>query len=311
MQNISLHIEYLLRTHDCVILPGIGAFLRTRRAALFHEDGSIEPPCVQICFNSSIVASDGLLAHSVGRRNKISFEEAAVMVSNAAEQCRNALSTTGEVAIGKLGLLTADNEGRISFRPYRSIFDSIWKPVLPVSETGADAKTDTNTKEETTAENRRYYNIRIPRRLVRYAAILTVCLLSATSILFPSANRTLTPEEQYASVVPVVEKITTPATNKSDNKETPVTDTPTTMSEEVVSPKHFLVVATFANETDCEKYIATREDTTGLQTVCNGKVCRVYSAASNSKDELQAIMSSNEHKQAYPQAWIWTDPTVD
>lgn len=309
MQNISLHIEYLLRTHDCVILPGIGAFLRTRRVALFHEeDGGITPPAVQVCFNSSIVAADGLLAHSLSRRNKISFEEAAVMVSSAAEQCRSALASTGEVTIGKLGLLTSDNEGRISFRPYRSVFDKIWIPIHPSSD---KEQTIEKPAEITPVADRRYYNIRISRQLVRYAAILIVCLLTATSILPPSESRSGVADTQYASVVPVVEKIASPKASLQETKQIPARDNELTIAEEQeLSPKHFLIVATFSNENDCTKFIAAQENSTELHTVCNGKVCRVYSASSDSKEELRAIMSSKDHQETYPQAWIWTDPTI-
>lgn len=313
LQNISLHIEYLLRTHDCVILPGVGAFLRTRRAALFdEEDRSITPPALQICFNSSIVVTDGLLANSVQRRNKISFEEASVIVSNAAEQCRNALANAGEVTIGKLGILTADLEGRISFHPYKPIFNGIWKPVYTHHNTSAQTDRDRD-RDETTALSRpdhRFYTIRIPRKLIRYAAILAVCLLTTTTLLPPSAPLSKSNPVQYASVVPVVEKLSSPVNN--DNSSDAI-DTDSIITGDIVeaTPKYYLIVATFTNEADCQKFIDSRPDTpTPLQTVCNGKVCRVYSAASDSKDELKQVMTSKTHTDCFSASWIWTDPTA-
>lgn len=206
MQNISLHIEYLLRTHDCVILPGIGAFLRTRRPATCNEaTGAISAPATQVCFNSSIVTSDGLLTHSVARRDKVSFEEASVMVSAAAERCRNTLSQYGELAIGHLGLLRLDEENRISFHPYRNLFDQIWTAVSPSMST--EVRTP-EKMEPAPAPDNRYYVIRVSRRAVRYAAMVAVCLLTAATLMLPSANRTapdMTVSRQYASVVPGVE----------------------------------------------------------------------------------------------------------
>lgn len=322
MQNISLHIEYLLRTHDCVILPGIGAFLRTRRPATCNEaTGAISAPATQVCFNSSIVTSDGLLTHSVARRDKVSFEEASVMVSAAAERCRNTLSQYGELAIGHLGLLRLDEENRISFHPYRNLFDQIWTAVSPSMST--EVRTP-EKMEPAPAPDNRYYVIRVSRRAVRYAAMVAVCLLTAATLMLPSANRTapdMTVSRQYASVVPGVEKLGAGQDRQASDASSHATDLVETETEaEPPEPttavteqpmRFYLIVATFSREDDCRKFIETQPDSSSLGIISSGKVCRVYSAASSDREALIATMASAEHKTLHPQSWIWENPDAE
>lgn len=322
MQNISLHIEYLLRTHDCVILPGIGAFLRTHRGATVgQEDGSVSAPATQVCFNSSIVASDGLLCHSVARRNRVSFEEAAVMVSDAAESCRNALSRDGELAMGRLGLLKMDDEKRISFHPYRTLFDRIWTSVTPTLENVSLGKAAIERKEtEVRVSDNKYYIIKVSRKAVRYAAMLTVCLLTAATLMLPSANRTgseLEAPRQYASVVPGVGKLA--GHSDVDHKDNTTQIAVNAEESDAAEPQsvtarddhYYLIVATFSKEADCLKFIDMQPDASDLKIIGSGKVSRVYSAASSDRDALVATMTSAEHKALHPQAWIWENPDAE
>lgn len=325
MQNISLHIEYLLRTHDCVILPGIGAFLRTYRAAVCDSDGTLLPPSLQICFNSSIISGDGLLCHSVARRARISHEEAAVLVSNAAEECRNALNKDGEFAVGKLGLLLQDEEQCISFQPYKSIYDNIWKRIAPASARENETTTNIVSPESVDKTDSKYYIIKISRRAVRYAAMAAICLLTAATLLLPSANRFGNPgiitDKQYASVVPGIQNITTETKATDTENPSDISDSTDMLQvitegdadeslvmSEVNDAKFYLIVATFSKEEDCQKFISTQPDSDQLDIVSSGKVSRVYSSCSDNKDELLKELNSAERKALHPQAWIWEKP---
>ena len=323
MQSISLHIEYLLRAHECVILPGIGAFLRSYKAATISDADEVCAPGLQICFNSSIVASDGLLCHSIARREKITFEEAAVYVSKAVEECRAALDVNGELSIGRLGRLMMDAEQRISFLPYTRQYGQIWNSFKPLAiDNNAQSIKDSSTQSGVVANNDKdYYIIRISRKAVRYAAIATICLLTATTMLLPSATRNgvrnASVEKQYASVLPGVEKLSVTPKSPVDTptQQAPVVenavnkaqDDALTVPEEL---SYYLIVATFKNEADCHKFIAAQADKDDLAIVNSGKVSRVYSAASNNRQELLDMLNSSAHKSKHPQAWIWTNPAA-
>ncbi|MCM1006184.1 MAG: hypothetical protein NC402_07815 [Prevotella sp.] len=315
----------MLRSQECVILPGIGAFLRTCRPAVFSQDGSLSAPRMQVCFNSSIVSSDGMLAHSVARRNQISFEQASVLVSNAAEECRQALLTNRELTIGKLGRLCLDKEERISFEPFASAYKSVWANVSFIPQPhGNGLQHDASSLHRDTnrplISDKDYYILRISRKAVRYVAIATVFLLTAATLLLPSANRNnlqdAAQHKQYASVVPGVEKLSVSYSEEKVKIPTAAPAAKPTITDNAVAitagdkKAFYLIVATFSKEEDCKKFIEVQSDREELAIVTAGKVSRVYSAADNSRDELLKIMNSDTHKSLHPQAWIWSNPSV-
>ncbi|MDE5586641.1 MAG: hypothetical protein K2I92_09975 [Muribaculaceae bacterium] len=126
MDRLPLHIEYLLTRHDCVIVPGLGAFIATETEAYIDlEAGIIRPRRREISFNSSVVTDDGLLAHSIARRERLPYEAARRELSLLADRMRADLEEEGEVSIGMVGRLVKDAEGLLSFQPRRStaVFD--------------------------------------------------------------------------------------------------------------------------------------------------------------------------------------------
>lgn len=318
LQDISLHIEYLLRHHDCVIMPGIGAFLRTKAAAVCDGEGTVRPPRLQICFNSSITSSDGLLSHSLARRNKISFEQASVMVNTVSEQCRNALANDGELAIGHLGTLSMDEERHISFHPYPPLYSDIWTERTPFSRNVRTGGRSIAAGTRTSFDPDKYYIIRISRKAVRYAAIAAVCIFTAATLLMPASRHDgfVPGQKQYASVVPGVEKLSAhkaeaatkdPVGPVKVERASEPADTAATVKE-ADADKYYLIVATFTKESDCEKFIASQPDAQKLRIANGGKVSRVYSASSNDRDRLIAMLNSQEHRSLHPQAWVWTRP---
>jgi hypothetical protein len=62
MYSITRHIEYLVSRHDCVVVPGWGAFIaQYEPARIDAESGLIVPPSRAISFNQSVMHNDGLL----------------------------------------------------------------------------------------------------------------------------------------------------------------------------------------------------------------------------------------------------------
>lgn len=117
MNSLSAHVEYLLRKHDCVVLPGIGALLCNYVPAHFsaHDDSVIVPPGRALAFNGLISDSDGLLASSVARKEGIPYEVAAAQVRDEMEMLRRQLDDCGEFQFGRLGVFVKGEEGQISF----------------------------------------------------------------------------------------------------------------------------------------------------------------------------------------------------
>jgi len=70
--SISKHIIELLHKHDCVIIPGFGAFL-TKSIPASHDNNVFSPPKKSVTFNGMLKENDGLLANEISAKENISY----------------------------------------------------------------------------------------------------------------------------------------------------------------------------------------------------------------------------------------------
>ena len=65
MIELNRHIEILLLSNDCVIVPGLGGFM-THHADAWYDDGSRQflPPLRTLGFNPQLKINESLLALS-------------------------------------------------------------------------------------------------------------------------------------------------------------------------------------------------------------------------------------------------------
>lgn len=214
MELLPLHIEYLLTRHDCVIVPGIGAFIATDTEAYFDfEEGTIHPRLREISFNSSVVTDDGLLSHSIARREGLAYEEARHLVATLADRMISDLNEEGEVSLGMTGRLVKDSDGLISFQPRITSAISDLLPELKL--TGKEANSIHKIGEETdsspataTEDEENVRIIRVPadryvftisKRAVHAAAMLITILTIGISLMIPINHD----NEQKASVLSI------------------------------------------------------------------------------------------------------------
>lgn len=216
MDLLPLHIEYLLTRHDCVIVPGIGAFIATEtEAAIDFEHGVISPRRREVSFNSSVVTDDGLLSHSIARSEHLSYEEAHRMLSHLTDKMKADLRDEGEVSIGMVGRLIKDQEGLVSFLPRVSASLSDINGDIKIkaheiaSATLQDAPTQ-QTKAEQTDETEEdgtriirvapdRYVFTVSKRAAHVAAMLITIFTIGISLLIPINHD----GEQKASVISV------------------------------------------------------------------------------------------------------------
>ena len=215
MDILPLHIEYLLSRHDCVIVPGFGAFIATETEAYInYESGVITPRKREISFNSSVVTDDGLLTHSIARLEHLSYEDARRTVANLIERMTAELNDEGETSIGMVGRLMKDSDGLISFRPRQSTAFSDILPEIKLEEKILQSTLDVSqglqedNKAETSDENIRIikvpadrYVFTISKRAVHAAAMLITILIIGLSLMIPINYD----NEQKASVISLEE----------------------------------------------------------------------------------------------------------
>lgn len=121
MNQLILHIEYLLHQHNCVIVPGLGGFvvnsIHTRKEdlSIFHS------PYCELVFNRSLTHNDGLLVESYMRVDNIPFESANIKIEQAVKELKGVLRYEKRVSLGDLGEFILTDDNRFIYNPKRFI----------------------------------------------------------------------------------------------------------------------------------------------------------------------------------------------
>ena len=108
----------MILRHDCVTVPGWGAFIANYQPArVDSEFGCIFPPCRTVGFNASLTHSDGLLTSSIARGNGITYDNASALIAEEVNAMRHALESGESITFGRLGSFSLNDEGSIVFEP--------------------------------------------------------------------------------------------------------------------------------------------------------------------------------------------------
>ncbi|MFM7766798.1 MAG: SPOR domain-containing protein [Bacteroidota bacterium] len=149
--DLDGHIRDLLYDHDCVIVMGLGGFIAHYHPATINESlRFITPPSKRIAFNAALRNNDGLLAHHISYKEKLSYAQACAAVTEYAESIKAELERGGKHKIEKVGVLFSDNSGNTQFLPDTStnfLPDSFGLPIVqavPIAASEELAQTGTN-----------------------------------------------------------------------------------------------------------------------------------------------------------------------
>jgi nucleoid DNA-binding protein len=117
-RDISAYIRELLFRHDCVIIPGFGAFIGNYfHARVDRKEGLFYPPSRKITFNRHLTGNDGLLIGHISTHLTISYGEARDIVSDWTEELRQKIMTGNNVTLDLLGTFMLNYEGTVIFEP--------------------------------------------------------------------------------------------------------------------------------------------------------------------------------------------------
>lgn len=118
MMELERHIEILLLSNDCVIVPGLGGLMAHHLNAHYDEsDGMFLPPQRTLGFNSQLDMSDSLLAQSYVEAYDISYPEAVSRIENEVNRIKLEIETKGSYQLHDLGRLFVNGEGCYEFEP--------------------------------------------------------------------------------------------------------------------------------------------------------------------------------------------------
>ena len=118
MIQIQLHIEILLLSHDCVIVPGFGGFITHHVDAHYDENDRLWlPPYRTLGFNPQLTLNDSLLVQSYVEAYDMSYPDALRQVEAEIEELKSILHTEGKYEMDGVGTLRVNIEGNVEFEP--------------------------------------------------------------------------------------------------------------------------------------------------------------------------------------------------
>ena len=124
MENIVKNISRLIAHHNCVIMPGVGAFLAHRVPACYNATEKVfMPPHRALAFNPQVTVDDALLLSEYMGDGTMSYEEANECLHSDIDALRLKLADTGILYFGDLGTFKMDIDGKISFTPNENSID--------------------------------------------------------------------------------------------------------------------------------------------------------------------------------------------
>lgn len=118
MIGLSRHIEILLLSNDCVIVPGFGGFMAHHiDARKDKSDGSFLPPIRSIGFNPKLILNDSLLAQSYVEAYDISYPDATMRIEDEVRELRQRIEADGHYTFKGIGTISLNGDGNYEFEP--------------------------------------------------------------------------------------------------------------------------------------------------------------------------------------------------
>lgn len=304
MIDLGEHIRYLLRKHDCVIVPNLGAFIAKYRGS--HIDGSrriLMPPVREIEFNENLRHDDNLLLNSVIRRNHYSRIIASEALSAAVEAVKIRLDAGLKVTFISIGTISQTNDG-LTFTSDSNSSQNFYR-YLPVLTVAPISRISAQTSEDNTGKATPVFNPTDHYRTnywIKIAAILAIIITFGIAFLSGSSERGfITPNlasigltHSAPSLRPLQQELYIALPDKEESKAEII-------PEYLSIDEYCLVIASLTSRKDAQRFISSQK-IKKLQILESEGRYRVYIATGATKESLQAAQSY--YAQFFQGAWI-------
>lgn len=322
MIDLSSHIEYLLLRHDCVVVPGFGAFLVHESPARYDDEtGVFLPPSRSLGFNPAVTHNDGLLIESVARKERLGLDVALQNVQCEVSAFRHQLSEARELPIGSLGMMSIGSEpDALLFEPSADSPVSLrYSGLMPISvqpleeERVESVMTGDEKMEEEVAESSRPAIFTLPLRIAAsIVSLLVICgILYSTTNLVENSGRNFASldsglSEKVGAVFPIAEDTDLLSREITLNIALPMEDTVVSSvdpaaSEPKVLGRYLVIVASFPSLKDAERHIAYTGEQDLAVIEMDGRF-RVYESSFST--HAAALSHTESIRDRYPSVWI-------
>ena len=240
--KMETYISDLLYRHDCVIIPGLGGIITNYRSAQIHPvSHTLRPPSKSIRFNVNLQEDDGLLANYVSSCESISFASAQSKIERFVFSIQNDLQHKKEARLPKIGILSVDINGILSFEPDLKVnylpdafgLEAIQSPAILRKSKGIDVSKQIYQGAKSIQAQKTSFNWKVAAVLIPLIGLSTYVSFQQEALGDKYAN--------YAYLNPFKEKpvaVYVPRTMEVKEKtielkETKITTTPKTVVETV------------------------------------------------------------------------------
>ena len=119
--SLSVYINELLKTNDCVIIPDLGGFIANYQPSVSNQqEDHFYPPTKEIIFNGKLKKNDGLLVNYICERDGVGYLEAREIVSEYVSECQFNLENGQRVEFEQVGTLFFDQNNHLAFEANQS-----------------------------------------------------------------------------------------------------------------------------------------------------------------------------------------------
>lgn len=328
MLRLVTHIERLLLSHDCVIVPDLGGFvLQSVPAACEVGEHIFRPMRKDLLFNSTLKHQDGLLAESYMKAYRIDYSQAVERIGEDVEALRLRFNESGQVNLGTIGTFSRGNEGQYIFTPSADNLLNVSAYGLPsfyltpLSLLKKEQE-DTFTGYTERGDDRKdAIYIRINRNVLRAASVvaavvLLVLLISTpvkdvnsttyTASFIPAGLSVEQPLTLSEAITPAVEAGSLPA--EAIAEVAPVAAPPVSKPDSLFTGKtYYAIIGSFPTVEDGMKFIRTIDKTRYPEVayVKKGDKVRVYTDKFNNRKDAEVCINGLRETGKHKDAWLY------
>ena len=325
MIELDRHIEILLLSNDCVIVPDFGGFMAHHVDARYDEaDGTFLPPLRTLGFNPQLKMNDSLLAQSYIEAYDISYPESIRRIEDEVAELKQHLETNGSFELNDLGTLRMNAEGKMEFEPCEA---GILTPELyglssfemkqlqtqqavEEEEVATEIPMTNVEKDETLVKES---DITIKMSWIRNIVAVAAAILAFFMIGTPISNSNI----QQSSFIHIKASQPQPTATtheavptQAENSETDENATETSEASEQVEPQktysYTLVLASQVSKKNANNFIATLQkagfnDARILETTMTRVVYGTYATKNEVYNAQQQLRAKSRH---FKEAWV-------
>lgn len=317
MRRLIKHIEQLLYRQECVVVPGLGAFiLHTEESYKDNAKGLIYPSRTRLSFNAALNQNDGLLVQSYSEAFSFGYKRSLALLESDVQEVKQKLLSSGVVSLGQIGKLTQDRVGGgIRFLPNEEHpFSVQYYGLQPVSILPRLTEIAATESKPPRRQGDIYY---VPVNLKHLAYGTSAAALLALALLIPS-NRQAAPQqsEQYqAGFLASQPKLPKILSHEQEPEQITVAEeTPRIGELSIYTPaeekvQYYVIVATLSGESQAVTYIERTPELADFSSqggilISSTGLHRVFADRFDTIEEAQDYLRELSKNPDYSTAWI-------